>query len=135
MTLYNLYEMRQSTMGSANGFSLTALLSLLSTIVAASTTPKGQTIEVNGNSYYVSTTAVTTLKIPSGQEHQQNGLLPLTVIRSDASKLTTSLIKSLVNAYQTDDDVFNTGFLESRQPFSMAFWSSLTNSIRYLHHV
>ena len=35
-------------MSSANCFSLTALLSLLSTIVAASTTPKGQTIEVNG---------------------------------------------------------------------------------------
>jgi hypothetical protein len=122
-------------MGSANRFSLTALLSLVPTIVAASTTPKGQTIEVNGNSYYVPTTAVTTLKIPSGQEHQKNGLLPLTVIRSDASKLTTSLINSLVNAYQTDDDVFNTGFLESRQPFSMVSRSSLANDFRYLHHV
>ncbi|KAJ5683420.1 hypothetical protein N7462_006585 [Penicillium macrosclerotiorum] len=100
-------------MRTAARFSPAALLSLLSTIVAASSTLKGQTIEVNGNSYYVSTTAVTTLEIPSGQVHQDNGLLPLTVIRSDVSKLTTAVIKDIVNAYQTNDDVFNTGFLEN----------------------
>jgi hypothetical protein len=100
-------------MGSAARFSLTALLSLLSTLVAASSTSKGQTIEVNGNSYYVPATAVTTLKISSGQVSQENGLVPLTVIQSDVSKFTTSIIKNLVNAYQAGDDVFNTGFLES----------------------
>jgi hypothetical protein len=100
-------------MGSAARFSLTALLSLLSTLVAASSTSKGQTIEVNGNSYYVPATVVTTLKISSGQVSQENGLVPLTVIQSDVSKFTTSIIKNLVNAYQAGDDVFNTGFLES----------------------
>ena len=101
-------------MGSTTRFSLTALLSLLSTLVAASSTPKGQTIEVNGNSYYVPASAVTSLKIPHGQVSKESGLVPLTVIRSDVSKLTTSIIKRLVNSYETDDDVFNTGFLESK---------------------
>lgn len=102
-------------MGSTTRFNLTALLSLLSTIVAASSTSKGQTIEVNGNAYYVPATAVTSLKIPHGQVSKESGFVPLTVIRSDVSKLTTSIIKNLVNSYEADDDVFNTGFLESKQ--------------------
>lgn len=100
-------------MGSAARFSLTVFLSLLSTLVAASSTSKGRTIEVNGNSYYVPATPVTTLKVSSGRLSQDNGLVPLTVIQSDVSKFTTSIIKNLVNAYEAADDVFNTGFLES----------------------
>ncbi|KAJ5364919.1 uncharacterized protein N7496_010632 [Penicillium cataractarum] len=100
-------------MGSAARFGLTAFLSLLSTLVAASSISKGQTIEVNGNFYYVPATAVTTLKVSSGRLSQDTGLVPLTVIQSDVSKFTTSIIKNLVNAYQAADDVFNTGFLEN----------------------
>ena len=100
-------------MGSAARFSLTAFLSLLSSLVAASSTSKGQTIEINGNSYYVPATAVTTLQVSRGQLRQGNGLVPLTVIQSDVSKFTTSILKNLVKFYQEADDVFNTGFLES----------------------
>ncbi|KAJ6004591.1 hypothetical protein N7540_012960 [Penicillium herquei] len=74
---------------------------------------KGQTVEVNGNSYYVPVKVVTSLKISQGEGSKESGLVPLTVIRSDVSKLTTKIIKSLVNSYEADDDVFNSGFLEN----------------------
>jgi hypothetical protein len=99
-------------------YGLVALLSLLTTSTAVSITPKGQTVEVNGNTYYVPTTVVTTLKIQDNQSGQNSDsdagtLVPLTVVQSDLSKLTTSALESIVNGYEKADDVFNTGFLES----------------------
>jgi hypothetical protein len=93
--------------------SLTAALLLLSAAVASSVGHKGQTISVEGNTYYVPPTAVTTLKLPFGRLSRETDLVPLTVIRSDQKRLTTAAIKDLVNFYEELDDVFNTGFLES----------------------
>ncbi|KAL2845505.1 amidase signature domain-containing protein [Aspergillus pseudoustus] len=94
-------------------FSLTAALSLLSAAVASSITSKGQTISVEGNTYYVPSTVVTKLKLPFGRFSKETDLVPLTVIRSDEKRLTTQAIKDLVNLYEESDDVFNTGFLEN----------------------
>ncbi|KAJ5177641.1 Amidase [Penicillium coprophilum] len=91
---------------------LSVLLSLSTTTIAAITT-KGQTVQLNGNSYYIPPTVVATLK---GDHHvfgKLEGLQPLTVIRSDASKLTSSILDSLVSTYESIDDVFNTGFLDN----------------------
>ncbi|KAL3442728.1 amidase signature domain-containing protein [Aspergillus insuetus] len=93
--------------------SLTAALSLLSAALASSITSKGQTISIEGNTYYVPPTAVTTLKLPFGRFSRETDLVPLTVIRSDQKRLTTAAIKDLVNLYEESDDVFNTGFLEN----------------------
>lgn len=98
-------------------YSLAALLSVLTTCAAVSITPKGQTVEVNGNTYYVPPTVVTTLTIPGnyfGQHSESAGtLVPLTVIQSDSQKLTASTVQSIVDGYEKADDVFNAGFLES----------------------
>jgi hypothetical protein len=99
-------------------YGLAALLSVLTTCTAVSTIPKGQTVEVNGDSYYVPTTVVTKLTIQGNQFGQNSGsdagtLVPLTIIQSDSENLTTSAIESIVDGYQKADDVFNTGFLES----------------------
>ncbi|KAJ5760754.1 hypothetical protein N7520_007910 [Penicillium odoratum] len=100
----------------SKSFGLPALLALLislSTNAIATITLKGQTIEFNGKTYYAPPTAVATLKTASGgQVSNENSLQPLTVIRSDYLKLTSSIIESLVESYQSTDDVFNTGFLE-----------------------
>ncbi|KAJ5643729.1 uncharacterized protein N7484_006236 [Penicillium longicatenatum] len=103
-------------MVSSKSFGLSALLSLLlslSTNAIATISLKGQTIEFNGKTYYTPPTAVATLKTAAGsQVSNTNGLQPLTVIRSDTLKLTSSIIESLIENYQSTDDVFNTGFLE-----------------------
>ncbi|KAJ6156117.1 hypothetical protein N7497_005002 [Penicillium chrysogenum] len=91
---------------------LLALLSLSATTIAT-VTPKGQTVELNGNTYYVPPTVVATLKADSHVFGKLNGLQPLTVIRSDASKLTSSILESLVSSYEAADDVFNAGFLDN----------------------
>jgi hypothetical protein len=101
---------------SLKSFGLPALLSLLlslSTNAIAAINLKGQTIEFNGKTYYTPPTAVATLKTAAGsQVSNTNGLQPLTVIRCDSVKLTSSIVESLVESYQSTDDVFNTGFLE-----------------------
>jgi hypothetical protein len=91
---------------------LLALLSLSATTIAT-VTPKGQTVELNGNTYYVPPTVVATLKADSHVFGKLNGLQPLTVIRSDAPKLTSSILESLVSSYEAADDVFNAGFLDN----------------------
>nr|ADI24964.1 unknown [Penicillium aethiopicum] len=91
---------------------LSALLSLSAPTVAT-ITPKGQTVELNGNTYYIPPTVVATLKADSHVFGKLNGLQPLTVIRSDASKLTSSILESLVSSYESADDVFNAGFLDN----------------------
>lgn len=91
---------------------LSALLSL-STTAIATITSKGQTVELNGNNYYIPPTVVATLKADSHVFSKLNGLQPLTVIRSDAVKLTSSILDSLVSSYESADDVFNTGFLDN----------------------
>ncbi|KAL3476822.1 amidase signature domain-containing protein [Aspergillus californicus] len=92
-------------------YRLAAVLSLISTAVATATL-KGQTIAVGGNTYYVPPTSVTTLQL-KGRLSSESGLVPLTVIKSDSWKLTSSAIQKLVADYETTDDVFNTGFLEN----------------------
>jgi hypothetical protein len=93
--------------------SLTAALSLLSAAFASAVARNGQTLSLEGNTYYVPPTAVTTLKLPFGRFSREMDLVPLTVVRSDHKRLTTAAIKDLVNLYEDLDDVFNTGFLES----------------------
>ncbi|KAL2871248.1 glutamyl-tRNA(Gln) amidotransferase, subunit A [Aspergillus lucknowensis] len=92
---------------------LAAVLSLLSTVVAASVTSKGQTVTVEGSTYFVPPTVVTNLKVPSGRFKDECDLVPLTVIRSDSKKLATAGIKEVVDSYEASDDVFNTGFLQN----------------------
>lgn len=91
---------------------LAALLSLSATTIATITS-KGQTVELNGNTYYIPPRVVTTLKADAHVFGKLNGLQPLTVIRSDAVKLTSSILDSLVSSYESADDVFNAGFLDN----------------------
>lgn len=91
---------------------LSALLSI-STTAIATITSKGQTVELNGNTYYIPARVVTSLKADAHVFGKLNGLQPLTVIRSDASKLTSAILDSLVSSYESADDVFNAGFLDN----------------------
>jgi hypothetical protein len=104
-------------MVSSKLFGLPALLSLLLSLPAnaiATINLKGQTVEFNGKTFYAPSTAVATFKPAAGaQVSNTNGLQPLTVVLSDTSTLTSSIIESLVENYLSIDDVFNTGFLEN----------------------
>ncbi|KAL4862608.1 hypothetical protein BDV12DRAFT_207102 [Aspergillus spectabilis] len=94
-------------------YALAAAVSLLSPVLAASASPKGQTIAVGGSTYYVPPTSVGTLSIRNGLLKSEDGVVPLTVLQSDSWKLTTAAIEELVDVYETTDDVFNKGFLKN----------------------
>ncbi|KAL4997092.1 amidase signature domain-containing protein [Aspergillus recurvatus] len=90
----------------------TTALSLLSSAAGAAIS-KGQTVAVGSNTYYVPPTIVTALSVGKKGPSQEDGLVPLTVFRSDARNLSTAAIKDLVNLYETTDDVFSSAFLEN----------------------
>ncbi|KAJ5951943.1 uncharacterized protein N7479_010356 [Penicillium vulpinum] len=89
-----------------------ALLSLSATAIAA-INPKGQTVELNGSNYYIPPKVVATLKADQHIFNKLDGLQPLTVIHSDAVKLTASILDTIASNYEAADDVFNAGFLDN----------------------
>ena len=113
------------------GYARYTLLSLLTT-ASASITLRGQTVQVDADTYYVPPVAVTTLELPNNLYGAQSRLVPLTVFQNDALELTTDILTELVDGYLATDDVFSTGFLESMQN-SAHLIVPTDKSIRSLH--
>jgi len=90
---------------------------------SASVSQTGQTIDVNGISYFAAPSAVSIISLTDKQKSaasrgEGSVLVPLTVLGDASNKFTTSVFRSLVSNYTSADDVFNIGFLESK--FSIA---------------
>jgi hypothetical protein len=103
------------------------ILSLLALAAAASATvsSSGQTLLVNGISYYAAPEAVTIISatadmLTAASRGTDIDLIPLTVMVDSSSQFTTDVFRTTVKNYTASDDVFNTGFLQS--------WSSLDYS-------
>lgn len=74
----------------------------------------GQTVQLDGISYYVPAAPVTTLRHGKlhGKLANTTGLTPLTVVSTSNSTLGSSGLSSTIADYASSDDVFSTGFLE-----------------------
>ena len=76
---------------------------------AAQLVPTGQTILLNGLSYYVPPAPLTTVKIRRFKSlPSAGGLVPVTVVNSLVN------LQATVQTYEEVDDVWNTGFLEGK---------------------
>ena len=87
---------------------LVATLNLLFTAKhsAAQLVPTGQTILLNGLSYYVPATPLTTVKVRRlGSLPSAGGFVPVTVVDSLVN------LHATIQEYQKADDVWTTGFL------------------------
>ena len=84
----------------------------------ASILPTGQTLTVNGISYFAAPSVVSIISLKDDQKSaiSRGGqeLIPLTVLGDITNSFTASVFRSLVSNYTSTDDVFNSGFLESR---------------------
>jgi hypothetical protein len=94
----------------------------LAAAVSATISSSGQTLVVNGISYYASPEAVTIIsatvdELTSAARGTDVDLIPLTVLVDSSSQFTIEAFQSLVTNYTASDDVFNTGFLQS--PYSL----------------
>ena len=97
-----------------------AFLGILALAAAASSTvsSSGQTLVVNGISYYAAPEPVTIISatadmLSSAARGTDVDLIPLTVLVDSSSQFTTDIFRSIVSNYTASDDVFNTGFLQS----------------------
>ncbi|KAG0650464.1 Scytalone deHydratase Arp1 [Hyphodiscus hymeniophilus] len=89
----------------------------LASIASAVVSSSGQTVVVNGISYYASPDPVSiidaTADMLSSSSTSGVDLIPLTVMADTSSSFTTSVFRTLVGNYTASDDVFNTGFLQA----------------------
>ena len=99
-------------------FTFACLLALTATTTAAISS-SGQTIVVNGISYWAAPEAVTIISATgdmlSSADTEGVDLIPLTVMADSSSSFTTDVFRSIVSNYTASDDVFNTGFLQGTQ--------------------
>lgn len=96
-------------------YALTAL-SLASLSFSFTFTPTGQTVELDGVSYYLPSTPVTTIKSYGplhGKAISSGGVTPLTVVTTSSSAYSASDFSSTVSSFAATDDVFSEGFLEA----------------------
>lgn len=90
-------------------------LALWSHVVLSAVVDQGQLAAVNGIHYYVGRTAVSSI-VSSESLNWTNSdpdVLPLTVIRSNASRFTSDTLTKTVDNFTASDDVFQPGFLDS----------------------
>lgn len=98
---------------------LTRALSLLALAVSASATVSysGETLVVNGISYYASPNPVSVISATADMLSSASttgvDLIPLTIMEDSTASFTTSVFRSIVGNYTAADDVFNTGFLQA----------------------
>lgn len=96
---------------------LPAVFVALLGISDAISTPGGQTILVNGISYYVPTELVASIAASGEALSPAAGadggdIVPITVLDDSSTAFTTSALKSMVGNFSATDDVFNIGFLQ-----------------------
>ncbi|KAJ6150601.1 hypothetical protein N7471_001800 [Penicillium samsonianum] len=88
------------------------LFSAASTISATSSVDNGKLFTINGINYY-SGDAVSRIVISDFDSTRFDAIVPLTIIRTDETLLTTNIIKETISNYSATDDVFQSEFLEA----------------------
>lgn len=106
------------------GQSFASALLLLSQIVSPSFafkfTSTGQTVQLDGSSYYVPPDVVSTISVPKHLRKAlegAGGLLPLTIVNAESFEYSEKEFSQDVASYYTSDDVFSKGFLEGRMVY------------------
>jgi len=98
-------------------------------VTSAMVSDVGQTVVVNGITYYASPDAVSIIDATADMLETASttgvDLIPLTVMADPTSSFTTSVFRSLVGNYTAADDVFNAGFLQGVS--NPSFGSPVTN--------
>lgn len=94
------------------------LLALVA-VVKATIAQTGETIQVNGINYFVSPTSMNVISLTtqnkiSALKDENVDLVPLAVLGDSSKSFTSDAFTSLVNKYTATDDVFNPGFLRSK---------------------
>jgi hypothetical protein len=102
---------------------LLGLLALAAT-ARATVSSAGQTLVVDGISYYAAPEVVTTISatadmLASAARGTDVDLIPLTVMVDSSSQFTTDVFRSIVSNYTASDDVFNAGFLQGLFPSNL----------------
>ncbi|KAG9958190.1 amidase signature enzyme, partial [Aureobasidium melanogenum] len=79
-------------------------------------TPTGQTVQLNGASYYIPPDVVSTISVSKPLKRaleSAGGLLPFTVVHADSFEYAERDFSKDIASYISSDDVFNKGFLEA----------------------
>ncbi|KAJ8604262.1 hypothetical protein MRB53_041860 [Persea americana] len=142
---------------------------LLSSLLLASLVPfsaavfeaTGQTVTVNGIPYYAAPDAVTSFVTPRFGPWATGsaGLVPVTVVTSNALLYTTAMLNATISSFEAMDDVYHDGFLEGmsyirdvighplvmdsyvsaslnmEKPLGSSLPSILVNTLDYLHGI
>ncbi|KAK6439998.1 hypothetical protein LTR95_003784 [Oleoguttula sp. CCFEE 5521] len=82
---------------------------LLSTASAYSLSSTGQTVELDGISYYIPASPVTTLRF-SGALKPRDGLKPITVLTTNSSSPSAASISATISSFLATDDVISLAF-------------------------
>jgi hypothetical protein len=80
----------------------------LAAVACAKVVQTGQTVQVNDIDYFAAPTSVNIIDLTA------QDVVPLTVLGDSSNSFTREVLISLVNNYTAMDDVFNTGFLQSK---------------------
>ncbi|KAI4746644.1 amidase signature enzyme [Aureobasidium sp. EXF-12298] len=101
-------------------WSVSAALLLLAQIAGTSFafkfTPTGQTVQLDGASYYIPPDVVSTISVSKPLKkalENAGGLLPFTVVHADSFGYGERDFSKDIASYISSDDVFNKGFLEA----------------------
>jgi hypothetical protein len=91
----------------------------LAAVACAKVVQTGQTVQVNDIDYFAAPTSVNIIDLTAQDvsfaiRGQNMDLVPLTVLGDSSNSFTREVLISLVNNYTAMDDVFNTGFLQSK---------------------
>ncbi len=92
-----------------------ALLGFAVIAARATISPAGQTVVINGISYYAAPGSVSIIDATADMLNSASSsgdLIPLTVMEDTSSAFTTSTFRSIVGNYMAADDVFSTDFLQ-----------------------
>jgi hypothetical protein len=85
-------------------------------VVNAVSTKAGSTVDVDGTFYYVPPTSVSTLGVSAQRLKattvSSEDLIPLTVMTGDFSTFNASTLKTTIDSFLLEDDVFSFGFLQ-----------------------
>ena len=94
---------------------LSAFFFSIPTVFSTPTLDNGKLLSVNGIDYYSGGDAVSTFITSANFNSTQfEDVVPITVIRTDQSVFTKEVLSEIISNYSATDDVFQSGFLESR---------------------
>jgi hypothetical protein len=107
-----------------NGYRYARIVLAWAAVASATIAQTGQNLQVNGINYFAGPTSVNIIDLTAGDRSsalrgEDIDLVPLTVLGDSTNSFTSDVFISLVNNYTATDDVFNTGFLQSKDAQSI----------------